>query len=378
MKLLRFVCALAALALLAWMQAGALAAESAATAPAAPAAPPAATAPDAAAAPAAPAAPPARPGAGPAAAGKDMPVVLSMLPSMPNVYGGRIEFAEKAFPILAENKAAAVESAIRNTKSLPCQACRGTGKISKRELVSVPVGAAGSPVGQTWEEDCTACGTFKDVFDVRLSQRLLEAVDRLGHVVRDEKFDDLRQTAEECLAVAWEVRDKALTTYYLRPIMRVETHSRMGTGGHVITTTQRTLTGATREPKQAVQFHAEVASMIEPVWARVGPQAPAGQAVLIMGTTSDRTEAGGWVWMRMKPSGKGPDAVLLCGPPRANIVPAGKVVFGGLMVGRWIPDGMAPPPAPVAGAKGPPPPTAGLLPQGMLPVILAVVAKEGK
>jgi hypothetical protein len=118
--------------------------------------------------------------------------------------------------------------------------------------------------------------------------------------------------------------------------------------------------------------------MIAPVWARVGPQTPVGQAVLILGTTSGKTEAGGWVWMRMNPSGKGPDAILLCGTPQSNIVPAGKVVFGGLMVGRWIPDSMAPPPAPLAGVKAPPPLTAGMLPPGMLPVILAVVAKEGK
>jgi hypothetical protein len=188
------------------MQAGALAAESAAPAPVAPAAPPAAPIPAAAAAPAAPAVPPAKPGAGTATAGKDAPVILSMLPAMPNVFGGRIEFAEKAFPILAENKAAAVESAIRNVKPLPCRACGGTGKVSKREQVIAPPGVVGRSPVEAWDEDCTACGTFKDVFDVRLSQRLLEVVDRLGHVARDEKFDDLRASAEAGLAAAFEVR----------------------------------------------------------------------------------------------------------------------------------------------------------------------------
>ena len=404
MRLPRFTCALAALAVLAYLEAGTLAAEpaalpqtpaaapaaapSAAAVPAAPAAPPAATAPATTAVPpaaapvpaaaAAAAAPPAQPGAGPAAAGKEAPVVLSMLPAMPNVFGGRIEFAEKAFPILAECKAAAVESAIRGAKSLPCQACRGTGKVSKRELVGAPAGVMGNPIWQTWEEDCPACGTFKDVFDVRIAQRLLEVVDRLGHVARDEKFDGLRTAAEAGLAAAFEVRDKTLTAYRCSPVIRTETRSHVDAFGHVTTTLLRTLTGATREPRQTVQFHAEVAPMIAPVWARVGPQTPAGQAVLILGTASDRTEAGGWVWMRMRPAGKGPDAILLCGPPQANIVPAGKIVFGGLMVGRWIPESMAPRAAPVAGAKAPPPPTAGMLPQGMLPVILAVVAREGK
>jgi len=350
----------------------------AAPAPAAPVVPPAATAPGAAAVPAAPAAPSAPSGAGPAAAGKEAPVVLSMLPAMPNVFGGRIEFAEKAFPILAEHKGTAVESAIHSIKLLPCQACRGTGKVSKRELVRPAPLVRGIPIMHTWEEDCPACGGYKDVYDVRVTPRLLEVVDRLGHVARDEKFDALRQAAAERLAIAMEVRDKVLTAFRCVPVVETTVRARSNYDGTGYNDTYSTLTGVTTAPAGQKPFHAEMAPLIEPLWARLGFQAPVGQAVLIIGTTSDRTEAGGWVWMRMKPAGKGPDAILLCGSPQQSVVPDGKVVFGGLMVGRWIPEGMALPPAPAAGAKGPPPPTEGLLPKGMLPVILAVVAREGK
>jgi hypothetical protein len=342
----------------------------AAVVPQPPSAPPAATAPAAA--------PPAQPAAAPAAPDKGPAVILSSLPPMSDVFGGKVEFAEKAFPIVAECKEIAVQSAVRGAKLLPCRTCNGTGKVGKSALIKPPPGVLGNPVSQSWEEDCQACGSFKDVYDPRFGQRLLEVIDRLGHVPRDGNFDELRKAAEGCLVAAVDVRDKTITTLLCKPTIRTEQrqeYDAMSGGYH--THTIRTLTGATTEPGPQKVFHLEVAPMVETLWTRVGPQAPIGQAVIIIGTASGKTEAAGWVWMRMKPSGKGPEAIILCGTPQKNVVPEGKVVFGGLMVGRWIPEGAAPP-APVAGAKAPPPPTVGPLSQGMLPVILAVIAVEGK
>jgi len=345
-----------------------------------PAAPAAVTPPAPVAAPPAPGVPPAQPGAGLASPAKGPPVILSALPPMSGVFGGKVEFAEKAFPIVVESKEVAVQSAIRAVKPLVCATCRGTGKVGKRELITPAAGVVGSPVLQTWEEDCLGCGGFKDVFDPRIGQRILEVIDRLGHAARDDKFDEFRKAAEGCLARASEVRDRTIATFICKPIIKTETRTEPSASGEYHTRTVRTLTGATRQPGQQKSFHAEVARLVEPLWARVGPQAPVGQAVLVIGTASDKTEVGGWVWMRMKPSGKGPEAIILCGTAQANVAPKGKIVLGGLMVGRWIPDGSAAaaPPAPLAGAKGPPPPTAGPLQQGMLPVILAVVTAEGK
>ncbi|MCX5654212.1 MAG: hypothetical protein NTY65_06145 [Planctomycetota bacterium] len=341
--------------------------------------PPAVTPPAPVAAPPAPGVPPAQPGAGPASPAKGPPVILSALPPMSGVFGGKVEFAEKAFPIVVESKEVAVQSAIRAVKPLVCATCKGTGKVGKRVLITPAAGVVGSPVLQTWEEDCRGCGGFKDVLDPRIGQRMLEVIDRLSHAARDDKFDELRKAAEGCLARASEVRDKSITTFICKPIIKTETHTEPSASGEYHTRTVRTLTGATRQPDQQKSFHMEVAPLVEPLWARVGPQAPVGQAVLVIGTMSEKAEAGGWVWMRIKPSGKGPEAIILCGTAQANVAVEGKIVLGGLMVGRWIPDGSAAAaPTSAAGAKGPPPPMAGPLQQGTLPVLLAVVTAEGK
>jgi hypothetical protein len=252
----------------------------------------------------------------------------------------------------------------------------------------------GKPVLQTWEDDCQVCGTYKDMYDPRIGQRLLVVVDRLGHVPRGEKFDELRQAASQCLEVANVVRDKTLTTFRAKPVIQTETRTHASSSASGSTTTFRTLTGAKTEPDQQKQFHVEIAPQIEAIWTRVGPQPPVGQAVIIIGTTGDKAEAGGWVWMRIKPNikdsekpnskGPGPEAIVLCGPPQANVVPEGRVVIGGLMVGRWTPEGgapaAAPPAAPGAPAAEPRVPAlpAGSLPPGSLPVILAVAATVGK
>jgi hypothetical protein len=271
-------------------------------------------------------------------------------PPVAGVLGGKVEFAEKAFPIVAEFKDAAVQSAIRNAKPLPCPSCRGAGKISKRAIVTPPGGVNGRPTAFTWEEECPACGGYKDVYDPRIGQRLLEVIGRLGHVARDEKFEELRKSAEGCLALTLEVRDKKLAILHCKPVIQSE-----DTGyGDTIST----MTGVTTEPDHEQPFHVEAAPLVEPFWTRVGHTPAAGQAVLIIGTASEKTEAGGWVWMRMKPA-KGPEAILLCGKTESPVVvPDGRVVLGGLMVGHWTPEGGAGAPARAPAHSAAPSPSA--------------------
>jgi hypothetical protein len=308
----------------------------------------------------APAAPPA----------KGPPVILSSLPPMSGVFGGKVEFAEKAFPIVAEAKDVAVQGAIRGAKPLPCRTCNGTGKISKRELVKPGPTVRGNPIWQSWEEDCLVCGGFKDIYDPRIGQRLLVVIDRLSHVPRDEKFDELRKAVEGCLVVAMDVRKSTITTLRCKPTIRTDITSDVDSQGFQKTHTVRTLVDVTTEPYQQNTFHVDVSLMVEPLWTRVGSQPPTGQAVIIIGTTSEKTEAGGWVWMRMQPA-KGTAAIILCGTPQKNVVPEGRIVLGGLMVGRWTPEGGAAPASPASATPVTGPPAASL------PVILAVVATEG-
>ncbi|MCX5682620.1 MAG: hypothetical protein NT049_02920 [Planctomycetota bacterium] len=335
-------------------------------APTTPPAPAPAPAAESAAAPA-PAAPtpvapapiaPAAPAATSAAAPKGPPVIMVALPPMSGVFGGKVEFAEKAFPIVVESTAVAVQTAIRNAKPLPCPACRGTGKVAKRETFRPPTGCSGKPITQTWEEDCPACFGCKDVFDPRFGQRLVEMVDRLAHMPRDDKFDDAARSAGASLCLATEVRSREMEVCRYEREFDSKYSARTGTES-------LTFTGVKMIPEKGKSCHVEVAPIVEPLWTRVGSQPPTGQAVIIIGRTSDKTEAGGWVWMRMQPA-KGTAAIILCGTPQKNVVPEGRIVLGGLMVGRWSPEGGTAPASPASAA-----------PAASLPVILVVASTDG-
>jgi hypothetical protein len=207
-----------------------------------------------------------------------------------------------------------------------------------------------------------------------LGPRLLQLVDRLGHAARDGAFNDLRKSAEAHLAVAREVRDKTLTTFRCKPVIETERRTRTSLITGSTTEEVRTLRGVDVEPDQQRPFHVEAAALIDALWMRIGSQPPTGQAVVLVGTTGDRTEASGWVWMRIQPA-KGPSAIILCSAAEASAMPAGRIALGGLMVGRWTPEGSAAAPAPAAAGSPAPGPHPAPLSQ---PVILAVVAAGGK
>ena len=344
-----------------------------AAAPAAPDSPPAA--------PAAPAAPSVKP----RATGKEPVVILAAPPPMTGVLGGKIEFAEKVFPIVVEASVSGVQNVLRIAKSVPCQACRGTGKVAKSGMCKPPAGAYGRSVTKTWEEDCPACGGYKDTYDQRFGQRLIDLVDRLAHAPRDEAFAGLRKSVEECLAQALVVREKALVSFRCKPIFKSEVRVRDGTVG-TDTKTVLTLIGAEMEKDQERPFHFEAAPMVESTWQRVGRLPPGGQAAVVIGKGGERADAAGWVCMRLEPA-KGPAAIIICPSQEAGALPGGRMVLGGLMVGRWSPGGGA---APAAGAPAAPAastpaalpakaaaPAFGPLPPGSLPVVLAIVASGG-
>jgi hypothetical protein len=152
------------------------------------------------------------------------------------------------------------------------------------------------------------------------------------------------------------------------------------------TKTVRTLTGADIEKDQERPFRFEVAPMVESIWLRLGRLPPGGQAAVVIGRGGERTDAAGWVCMRLEPA-KGPAAIIICPSQEAGALPGGRMVLGGLIVGRWSPGGGAAPPAgapaapaastPTAPAAKAAPPAFGLLPPGSLPVILATVASGG-
>ena len=336
-----------------------------------------------------PPAAPAAPGVKPPVTGKAPVVILAAPPRMADVMGGKIEFAEKVFPIVVEASASGVQNALRVAKPVPCQACRGSGKVARSGTCKPPAGAYGRAVTKTWEEDCPACGGYKDTYDQRFGQRLVDLVDRLAHALREDAFAGLRKAVEECLAQALVVREKTLISFRCKPIYKSEVRVREGLVG-TDTKTVLTLTGADIEKDQERPFRFEAAPMVESIWLRVGRLPPGGQAAVVIGKGGERADASGWVCMRLEPA-KGPAAIIICPSQEAGALPGGRMVLGGLMVGRWSPGGGAAvaqataPAAPAAPAASTPAATAakpgapafGPLPPGSLPVILAIVASGG-
>ncbi|MCX5673520.1 MAG: hypothetical protein NTX87_00790, partial [Planctomycetota bacterium] len=295
-------------------------------------------------------------------------------------------FAENAFPIVVEASASGVQNALRVTKTVPCQACRGSGKVAKSGTCKPPAGAYGRAITKTWEEDCPACGGYKDTYDQRFGQHLVDLADRLAHAPRDDAFAGLRKSVQDCLAQVLVVREKTLISFRCKPIM--ETKIRIGGGmlGGVDAKPVHTLTGADVEKDQERPFRFEVAPLVEPIWLRVGRLPPGGQAAVVIGKAGERAEAAGWVCMRLEPA-KGPAAIIICPSQEAGALPGGRMVLGGLMIGRWSPGGGAAPAAgapaaPAASTPAAPPakaaaPAFGPLPPGSLPVVLAIVASGG-
>jgi len=302
---------------------------------------------------------------------------------MSGIFGGRVEFSDKAFPVVEEYKEAGVHTVLKGAKPLPCATCRATGKVPRTASMRPPAGVVGRAAAKNWEEECPACGGYGDVFDARFPQRLVEVVDRLGHVLPQGAFADLRKTVSGHLAAALEVREKTLTTFRLKPI--IQSVSKIDAFGGI--DIDRTMTGVEVEADQQRPFRAEAAPAMEALWAQAANRPAGGQAVIIIGTVGERTEASGWAWMRMQPA-KGTGAMLLARPAEQAGVPGGRAAVGGLMVGRWIPDSAAPAaagpsapggPASAPGAPRPPAPVSlsGVAP-GSLPVVLIVVAAGGR
>ncbi|KPK50459.1 MAG: hypothetical protein AMK72_02260 [Planctomycetes bacterium SM23_25] len=325
-------------------------------------------------APTAPATPaPATPApAAPAPAGPKEDAVLSFLPDTDGVHGGKVTFSAKAFPVVADGTEPQVQGLLRTARPLPCRTCRSTGKVGRKQSY-VPSGAGfQTPIVKRWDETCSTCGGYGNLCDPKLPMRLLLLVDRLAHVARGDLFAKLLSLAEERLTAVFEVRDKTWDTFRCEKVMGYRSITYVDPDGHRRSRSVRTVVGLKVVRDQARSLRVNVGSMVASQWREQEHQPPAGQAALLVGTTSDKAEVGGWVWMKMavgskgRAAGKGgkapdsgpPDAILLCGTPKTCTVPVGRAAVGGLVLGTWT--------------------AAGRDKQGGVPVILAVVSVAGR
>jgi len=295
--------------------------------------------------------------AAPAPAKVKQDVVLSSLPDTDGVYGGKVTFSEKAFPVVANGTEPQVQRLLRTARPLPCRACRSTGKVGKKQSYLPSGQGLRTPVVKRWNETCSTCGGYGNLCDPKLPKRLRLLVERLAHVKRGKLFTKLRALAEERLAAVFEVRDKTWDTHRCEKIMGYRTVWYKDRDGHRRSRSVRAVVGLKVVKDRTKTLRVNVRSLVASQWQEQEHQPPTGQAALLVGTTSAKSEVGGWVWMKMHAGGgrrphaagkesKAPDpgppsAILLCGTPKTSSVPQGPVAVGGLVLGTWKPAGGA-------------------------------------
>ena len=314
---------------------------------------------------------------GACAAAAQPPTVLTSLPDTDGVYGGKVTFSEKAFPVVADGTEPQVQGLLRTARPLPCRTCRTSGKVGKKQSYLPSGQGLRTPVVKRWDETCSTCGGYGNRCDPKLPTRLLLLVDRLAHVKRGDLFTKLRALAEERLATVFEVRHKTWDTHRCEKVMGYRTLWYRDRDGHRRSRSVRAVVGLKVVKDRPKSLHVSVPSLVTAQWRGQEQQPPAGQAALLVGTTSDKSEVSGWVWMKMHVGGKGsaaakakkpadagpadagpPDVILLCGTPKTSAVPEGRAAVGGIVLGTWTPAG---------GGK-----------QRGIPVIMATVSMAGR
>ena len=269
---------------------------------------------------------------------------IPALPDVDGVYGGKVLFAAKAFPIATDHKDSDLQGLLGTTRPKPCSNCRASGSVTKKEQY-MPPGNAFSKIPTTiaWDETCPVCAGYTNTLDANFGKRLVILVDHLSHVPRDDNFATLAKLSEEHLHYAFEARQKEWPTWKCIDVeewqyvdvldARLQRH------------TERVLGWVKRKVSDKPKhFQMDVGAMLTPLWAKASMEPPTGQAVVLLGQPSDKAEAGGWVWMRMAvqqpqtATGTAPvarNAILLCGTPMTSAVPIGRAAVGGLYVGTW-------------------------------------------
>jgi len=85
-------------------------------------------------------------------------VILTSPPDVAGIAGGKIFFEPKVFPLLADAKEADVQRLLASTRLSPCRTCRGAGKVTKKvALGQTLAGKVYQPITNTWEETCADC-----------------------------------------------------------------------------------------------------------------------------------------------------------------------------------------------------------------------------
>lgn len=107
---------------------------------------------------AAPGAAPAAPSAAEAPKGPPDEILLTTPPDTDNIASGNITFEPKAFPIVADTKEADIQHLLGQTRPSICRICRGTGKVTRKMTLGQRVdGKLLRPITNTYEETCPEC-----------------------------------------------------------------------------------------------------------------------------------------------------------------------------------------------------------------------------
>jgi len=321
------------------------------------------------------------------------PVILALPKPMTGVFSGKVEFAASAFPIVSNQTASDVQTAIQAARRIPCRICRGTGVIAKEQSDTVNVVGPNKPVNLKWNDVCSNCAGFKDLYDAAYPQRLAGLVRALGHAPPGDQNANWRAGGASCLMEVFQIRQSRYVTH--KGERFVQQGSSFVSGNNMY---KQMTVGLKAVPEHDVAFSMDVSALVTPIWQAVRYQPPTGQPVLIVGATREPLTRDKWTFTKIDgelagrsqpeittvdahgelvPSGSAgvprralrpaysgltTPAILLSGtdsPP----VPAGRVVVGGLMVGKWKADAAS---GAAAGFRSAPP--------DGVPVILVVMS----
>jgi len=348
-----------------------------------------------AAAPTAPAA--ARPAAPAAAeAPKTDEILLTTPPDAGNIASGKITFAPAAFPIVADAKEPDIQRLLGQVRPIPCRTCRGTGKVTKKTTLGQRVdGKVLRPITNTFEEACPDCrcealkcpstcpilAKGGHLSCESCSDRALTcpALQFLAHccgpccLQRQYYYAYTRcpgdccgrytheptcMTCQFCTTLrnlrAAHARSKAcdacrsgLSCSKLRPghgvVVKPE---QMPTLLELVKDLGRFKHGGDRWPqlRQAIAARlsailaAHADRLLDATWLQTRVQAPSGQPALFIGQAQALPGAQGVLQYAKIANDQGVLQAILVSADPSEPLPSGRVLVGGLIIGRWHAD----------------------------------------
>ena len=341
-----------------------------------------------------PAAPPAAPAAAEAPKAND--ILLTTPPAADNIASGKVAFAAAAFPIVVDAREADIQRLLGQAHPISCRTCRGTGKVTHKEALGQRLdGKALKPVSNTYDETCPDCrcealkcpttcshmfsGSHNSCESCGGKSVACPALQLPDHccgsccVMRGQHFPLTRCPGNCCGRLTHEPTcTKCQVCNSLRALRAAHARTqacdacrpgsacsrlRLGHGSMVKPEQMPVIMEAVkalahlkhsgdRWPilRQAItakftaiaEAHAE--RLLGAAWGQTRIQAPCGQPAIVIGPVQAVSVPPGLLQYARIDNEQGALQAILVGAEPTEPLPSGRVMVGGLIVGRWQAD----------------------------------------